>query len=144
MKENNKDLGGAAPVANLDQLVSDYLKMKDAIAAFDVKYEEKVGPVKALMNQVKEAILNTLNQTGQDSAKTAHGTAYKSVKTSATIEDQAAFRRHIIGSEAWDLVDWRANPTAVTTFINDEGNKTKEPPPGVKYGTFTDVNIRRK
>jgi len=46
----------------------------------------------------------------------------------------------VIGSEAWDLLDRKANVTAVSDFI-EENNA---PPPGVNFSTTYVVGVRRK
>lgn len=87
-------------------------------------------------------LLNKLNELGVDSlaGPEGTGTAYKIKTVSVTIADQREFRRHVIGSEQWDLADWRANKTAVEDWVA-EG---KGLPPGVNYTSFIKVGIRRK
>jgi hypothetical protein len=44
----------------------------------------------------------------------------------------------VIGTEQWDLLDKKANVTAVTDYLNENGVL----PPGVKYSTRFDVGVR--
>ena len=58
---------------------------------------------------------------------------------SLTTADSAAFRRHVIGGELWDLVNFAPNKTAINELIKDG-----EPlPPGLNRTTFYNVNINR-
>jgi hypothetical protein len=58
---------------------------------------------------------------------------------SVTTADGAEFRRHVIGLEAWDLIDFRPNKTAVNDLV-DNGDGV---PPGLNYTTIYKVNVNR-
>jgi hypothetical protein len=72
---------------------------------------------------------------------TKAGTAYVSVKTSASLEDPDIFMRHVIGTESWELLDRRANATAVKAFAEENHGAL---PPGVKMASIVTVGVRRK
>ena len=92
------------------------------------------------MDELELLLLDFLNTSGADSIASPGGTAYKKLDTSVTVSDAAEFRRHVIGSEAWELIDWRANKTAVKDLL-DAGAGL---PPGVNYSSAYSVGIRRK
>lgn len=94
------------------------------------------------MEHLERWLLDKLNELGVDSLSgpDGTGTAYKKLTTSVTVADQREFRRHVIGSEHWDLIDWRANKTAVTDGVE----KGEGLPPGVNFNQFFTVGIRRK
>lgn len=115
-----------------------YIKLRNRIKEEDKQHEEKMKPHRELLLKFNNELLQALLTTKQDSAKTELGTAYKKVRKSATIADASAFRRHVIGSQDFDLVDWRANALAVNAFIKEH----KEPPPGVNYAEIIDVGVR--
>ena len=96
-----------------------YLKLRNRIKEEDKLHEEKMKPHRELLVKFNNELLQALLTTKQDSAKTELGTAYKKTRKSATIADAAAFRRHVIGTQDFDLVDWRANALAVNAFITD-------------------------
>lgn len=79
-------------------------------------------------------ILAFLNQTNQKSANTEYGGCHWKPKTTWRVEDKDAFRRHVIGAEAWELITWAAAPTSCVAFTDEH----KMPPPGVLPNT---VNI---
>lgn len=122
-------------------LVEEYIKLRDAkkhsedaVKEFLRKnYDER-------MEYLEATLLDMLNKAGLDSFASPAGTAYKKLSTSVTVADQREFRRHVIGSEEWDLIDWRANKTAV----NDLVEKGEPLPPGVNRTGFYTVGIRRK
>lgn len=124
----------------IDEMVEQYVKMRDGLAKADEAHKEKTAAARQWLLDQNTRLLERLQKLGVDSAATPHGTAYRKSKKSATIADPAAFRRFVIGSEAWDLADWRANAPAVDEFIQANNN----PPPGVNYSVMFDVGVRRK
>ena len=91
------------------------------------------------MDSLEKALLNVLNSLGVDSIKSQRGTVYKKLTTSVTVGDAREFRRHVIGSEEWDLIDWRANKTAVNDLVEQGG----ELPPGINRSAFYSVGVRK-
>lgn len=126
--------------ATLDAMVDQFVRLRDKIKEADDAHKEKLAPAKEYKDQLEAAILEKLTETGLESAKTKFGTAYKTIKKSATVADGAAFREFVIGEAEYDLVDWRANAVAVSNYLDaHEG----ELPPGLNYGTFVSVGVRR-
>jgi hypothetical protein len=118
-----------------------YIRLRDKIKALEDEHKKKMEPFKTALEQLNTKLLGHLNAINTDSAAiNGIGTVYRTQKVSATIADASEFRRFIIGGEAWDLVDWRANPKATTDFIAENGS----PPPGINYSTTYVVGVRRK
>jgi hypothetical protein len=72
-------------------------------------------------------ILAFLNQTNQKSANTEFGGAHWKPKITYRVEDKDAFRRHVIGAEAWELITWASAPVNCEAFTDEH----KMPPPGL-------------
>ncbi len=72
-------------------------------------------------------ILAFLNQTNQKSANTEFGGCHWKPKITYRVEDKDAFRRHVIGAEAWELITWASAPVNCETFTEEH----KMPPPGL-------------
>jgi hypothetical protein len=123
------------------QLVAEYIVLRDQKKAADEQYKAFIEQhYTNRMNELELLLLDFLNTSGADSIASPDGTAYKKLDTSVTVSDAAAFRRHVIGTEAWELIDWRANKTAVKDLL--EGGDGL--PPGVNYSSAYSVGIRRK
>ncbi len=73
-------------------------------------------------------MLAYLEKVGASSINTLGGTVTRTERSSASLVDREAFRRHVIGTESWDLLDWKANLTATKDFIKEHAG---ERPPGV-------------
>jgi hypothetical protein len=97
-------------------------------------------PYKEMLDKLNSVLLDHLNTINGESVRTDTGTVYRTEKKAASLADPDAFMRYVIGSEAWDLLDRKANVTAVSDFI-EENNA---PPPGVNFSTTYVVGVRRK
>jgi len=128
-----------SPQVNFEQLIGAYVTIRDWIAEQNRQHEERIEKRKAQLEALNEILLKALNATHQQAAPTKAGTAYKKRWSSATVADKEAFRRHVIGTEDWDLIDWRANKTAVDKTVEEN----KEPPPGINYSWGFNVGVRR-
>lgn len=99
----------------------------------------KLQPYKDAREKLRALLLEMLNQSGQDSAKTTAGTVYKTKKQSASLDDPDAFKRHVIGTESWDMLDWKANLTAALDFAEVNQGQL---PPGVKLNSLVIIGVR--
>ena len=133
-------MNATSPGKTPAQLVEDYISLRDDKKKADERYaawlkENYSGPMK----EIEAQLLDILNKLGSDSIKSAAGTAYKKLSTSVTVADMREFRRHVIGTEEWDLADWRANKTRV-----DEMAENGEAlPPGLNRTAFYSIGVRR-
>lgn len=127
------------PTFTIDTLVERYIKLRDAIKSADDLHKERTSPAREALEQMNSQLLQEIEKVGGESVRTQHGTVYRTMKKSATIADGDVFRKYVIENKEFDLVDWRANSTAVSIFIDKHAN----PPPGVNYSTIALVGVRR-
>lgn len=122
-------------------LVEEFIRLRDEKTTVEKGIEEEIKlRYTDRMEAIKVTLLDLLNKLGVDSIAGRTGTAFKSMSTSVTVADAREFRRHVIGGEHWDLIDWRANKTAVNDLV-----EAGEPlPPGINRSSFWNVNVRRK
>jgi len=131
----------AAPkVVDIDTRVGQYIRLRDKIKEQDDAHKEKMRPAREALEKLNSIMLEYLQSVKVDSASTGSGTVYRTMKKSATIADGDAFMRHVIGNEEWELMDKKANATAVEAFIEENGVA----PPGVNYSVTAVVGVRRK
>jgi hypothetical protein len=122
-------------------LVEEFIRLRDERQQVEKGFEEEVKKRYGdRMEVIKVTLLDLLNKLGVDSIAGRTGTAFKSMTTSVTVADAREFRRHVIGGEHWDLIDWRANKTAVNELV-DSGEPV---PPGINRSSFWNINVRRK
>lgn len=127
------------PSLDIDKRVSQYIQLRDMIKREDDAHKERMKPKRELLERLNGVLLELVNQAGGNGVRTDYGTVYRTEKKSASIADGDAFMRFVIGNEAWDLLDRKANVTAVQDFIEEN----KAPPPGINFNTTFVVGVRR-
>lgn len=107
------------------------IKQVRAIEAFIEKKQEELDAALAKHHEFVEIgraeILGFLNQTNQKSANTEFGGCHWKPKITYRVEDKDTFRRHVIGSEAWELITWASAPVNCEAFTEEHNM----PPPGL-------------
>ena len=125
----------------LDELVANYIKLRDKKSLLKKQYDEKVAKVDAVMDKMEAIILKTFQDSGIDSARTDAGTAYISTRTSATLGSRDAFVQWVLQDpeERMSFFENRVNKTLIDQFkaANDDL------PPGVNYRSEVTVGVRR-
>lgn len=123
----------------LDELVTKYIRIRDKKAAIVREHKEKIALIDGVLATAEAAILAQFVATGVESARTPNGTAYKQVRTSATVEDWDATLEFIRSGEHWQLLDRRVNKTGVEQYRTEHNDL----PPGVKWVEDLVINVRR-
>lgn len=123
----------------LDLIVERYVLLRDRRAQMKADYEASVADINAGLSKLENAILVTLNAQGAESFRTAHGTAYKSTSTSATVADWDSLLGFIRTNERWDMLEKRVAKTAVEQYRNEQDDL----PPGINWREAVSVGVRR-
>ena len=139
MNEMNVTAGPAIP-STIDEMVDQYVKLRDAIKKSDDAHKVKMRPSRDHLERLNSAIVAKLSEMKTLNVKTKFGTAYQTIKKNASISDGSLFRTYVIDHALWDMADWRANATAVEAFILENNGVA---PPGVNYSTHIEAGVRR-
>ncbi len=123
----------------IEDLIDRYVKLRDRKAEMKAAYDLSVAKIDDAMEKVENYILGHLNANGIDSVGSPAGTAFKKSMTSATVGDRDAFMGYVKANEAFNLLDVRANKTAVAEFKE----LNNDLPPGVNWREEVVVQIRR-
>ena len=125
----------------LDELVANYIKLRDKKSQLKKQYDEKVAKVDAVMDKMEAIILKTFQDSGIDSARTDAGTAYISTRTSATVASREELFQWIQEDfeERSIFLENRVSKVAVEQYkaANDDL------PPGVNFRSELVVGVRR-
>ncbi len=150
----------------IDQIVERYVSLRDAIKVVADRHAEELAPLAKKKEILEQAMLSILNTSNIESAKTEHGTAYKSTVLSVSLDPDGGWDKLLayVGEEAIeriaDSLEKDEPPeaqiaafAAALSLLNRSVNKTavKEimdqkdgfVPPGVKTTLITSVNVRR-
>lgn len=122
-------------------LIAEYVWMREQKQAQEKAFEVWVKESYTdRMDEIEAMLLDHFKLTGTDNTSARGiGTAFRKRIVSVTVGDMQAFQRHVIGTEAWELADWKANKTEVTKLVDDG----QEPPPGVNFNAMAGVGIRK-
>jgi hypothetical protein len=121
------------------EMIAKYITLRDKKSELEAAHKESVKRINEVMKKIESMIMAQFNETGEESAKTAAGTAYKTTQTSAKVADRDAFLDFVRASEAWGFIENRVNKTAVEEYLAEH----EELPPGVDVNRAYTINIRR-
>lgn len=124
----------------MDDLVETYIKIREKKSQLKAEYDEKVSKFDAVQDKIEALLLQRFGEMGVDSVKTTNGTAYTSVRSSATLADWDAFKAFIEQQDdPYFFVERRVSKSAVEQYkaANDDL------PPGVNWSETRTVNFRR-
>lgn len=123
----------------VDAMIEKYVKLRDKKKEIADAHAAQIAPFDAAMDRLEGYMLEALNASGLSSMKSVHGTAYKSLRTSAKVIDMGDFLGYVRTNNAWDLLEARVSKLAAQQVITE----TKKPIPGVETSSETCVNVRR-
>ncbi len=129
--------------ANLNETlatrIQQYVAVRDRIKEMDAAHELAKKPLVDALNELNGHLQVFLDESGSDSVKTKWGTCYKSTRYTASLADSQAFLDYVVKFERFELLDRKANSTAVRAFVEENGNL----PPGCNLSALSTVGVRR-
>jgi hypothetical protein len=125
--------------ATVDKRVEQYITIRDRLKEMDAEHEERRKPLVELQNLLTGWMQNFMEQAGADNVKTAHGTCYATTRYTASLADPQVFMDFVITNNAFDLLDRKANTTAVRDYVEEKGGL----PPGVNLSSIKTIGVRR-
>lgn len=90
-----------------NKMVSAYVKIRDARAALKAKFDEEDAALAAQLDVIENALLEVCKDTGAESIRTQHGTAFRSVKERFWAADWDEFKDFVREHDAVDLLERR-------------------------------------
>src|SRR5215510_10259770 len=93
---------------HVDHLIAEYVELRNRLK----EVEALAGKIKEQRDQIGSQILEFLDSTGQESAKTAFGTAYVSEKEYVSCSNTDGFMSFFSANNVYELVNRTPNSTA--------------------------------
>lgn len=124
----------------LSEAVSLYIQLRDKKAQMKAEFDAKVAPLQQKMDTLEAKLLEVFNQTGMDSVKTEFGTAYTSVRVTASVADRQVFMDFVRQNDEWGLLEVRASKTAIDQYRSTHDDAI---PPGLNLREERVVSVRR-
>lgn len=124
----------------VDKRIAQYIAIRDKLKAMDEAHEKKKEPLVTIQNLLTGWMMALLDKTGSTSIKTKHGTCIASTRYTASLADPSVFMKYVIDNQKFDLLDRRANSTAVKEYVQEHSKL----PPGVNMSAIRTLGVRRK
>lgn len=125
---------------NLNSVVETYVKLRDAKKVLDDKHKENTATLNATLVKLEAVLLAEFNAAGVDNVKTAAGTAFKKVMTSARVADWDSTLVWVIQHERWDMLKRDVAKSAVESYKDETAGLL---PPGIDWREEIVVQVRR-
>ena len=110
----------------VDAIVEVFIAVRDKLKAMDDAHELLRKEWVEKKEKLSGWLLNFLDTNGLDNAKTVHGTVHTTTRSSASLADADLFMRFVIDNNEYDLLDRRANATAVSyTHLDNPRSKSE-------------------
>ncbi len=126
-------------LTEMDEKVKQYIWMRDKLKEIDDKHKEARKEFTEIQEKLEGTMQSFLDKTGSTSVKTRYGTFYSSTRYTATLADADSFMRFIQDNNMFDLLDRKANATAVKDYVTEHDAL----PPGCNLNALTSIGVRR-
>lgn len=125
---------------DIDKRIAQYIDIRDALKRVDEKWEAERKPLLDIQERLSgmiRAFMETNNIT--DNLKSKSGTCYLSTRWTASLADPQAFMNYVIATNKFELLDRRANTTAVKDYVKEFNTL----PAGCNLNAIQTVGVRR-
>lgn len=123
----------------MEKRIAQYVQVRDTIKERNDKFASEMQPLIETQNMLTAWLTQKLETVGAESVKTKAGTAYTTTRYSATLADPQVFMDFVKTNDKFELIDRKANATAVRDFVETTGSL----PPGVNLNAIRTVGVRR-
>lgn len=128
------------PVEDMEKRTQQYVIVRDMLKALEEEHAKKKKELNSVLETLSGIIQKFMDDHNLENLATAAGTCYKSTRHTASLSDPAAFMNYVIANQAFDLLDRRANSTAVKAFVQEHNSL----PPGCNLSAIQSLGVRRK
>jgi len=125
--------------SELEDNTAKFLKVREAIKVLETRHAQELKPYLEYKDKLEGWLGNFLEMTGQKTAVTKQGTVHWRTKPTATVKDPQEFMNYVKSNSTFDLLERRANVTAVKEFIE----RTGATPPGVSLNIYRSIGVRK-
>ena len=111
---------------NLEKRIAQLRALRAKMDEFEKAHVAFMSPYEQAKKALEGALMKWLLDRKIKTTNTAAGNITWVDNTTYPIEDKLAFREFIIENQEWDMLDWKANKTVVSDFV--EAHKGEIPP----------------
>ena len=126
---------------NLEELVKDYIEIRNQRDVLLAQYEERDEELKEALKNIEVEMLNICNNTNADSIKTQHGTVIRKLNERFYCNDWDNFRKFVLENEAVELLERRIHQGNFKEFMSERQGEGL--PPGVNAMREFGITVRK-
>lgn len=126
---------------NTEELIEQYIAIRDSRAALAAKFDKEDGELKSKLDALEQTLLEVCKVTGSTGLRTEVGTATRTTKTRYWTSDWEAMHKFIKEHEAFDLLERRIAQNAMKTFLEVNPDTL---PQGLNVDSRYAITVRRK
>lgn len=120
-------------------LIASYLQIRNKKRALEEEHKKALAPYNDVLNRIETELAKIMQDTGLENLPGGGGTAYRTTRTSVTVDDWDLFLGWVRENNAWHALERRASKTAVEEILADE----EALPPGLTLARAMVVNVRK-
>jgi hypothetical protein len=142
MNDQTIDLSQATTApepVDIEKCAAQFIALRDLKKEMEDDHARRVAPLIAKLEELKTTFSSHMDALNVSNMKTSSGTVGFKSRATASLSDASAFWNYCVTQGNFDLIDKRANVTAVKDFVDANGVA----PPGVNYGVYRDVSVTR-
>ena len=124
---------------DMNKRTMQYIQIRDALKRVDEKYDAERKPLLEIQEKLAGIIRSFMDTNKLDNLKTAAGTCYTSTRYTASLADPQAFMDYVIRTGKFELMDRRANSTAVKDYVGENNHL----PAGCSLNAVQTLGVRR-
>lgn len=129
----------ALPTDVIARRVAQYVQIRDKLKVMDEEHEKKREKLVLVQSLLSGYMEKFLEQIGATNIKTPYGTCHRTTRYTSSLADADAFMNFVTSTGKFDLLDRRANSTAVKEYVQEHGVL----PPGVNLTALRSIGVRR-
>lgn len=124
----------------IDRLAKIYRKVRSQITTLTQEYDTKVEELKAVQDEVANAMKDQMKAMGVTSVRTTEGTVVLSVNTRYSTQDWDSFKKFVVEQDAVDLLEKRIAQGNMRQFLEENPGTV---PPGLNSSSEYSVSVRK-
>lgn len=125
---------------SVEQLVSVFIKIRDARDAAKREWEEREADYNEQLDLIDQQLLEICKENGADSIKTKYGTAIRTVKSRYWTNDWESFYDFIYKQNEFGLLEKRIHQTHMKQFLEENPDLL---PAGLNVDSQYTITVRR-
>ena len=125
----------------IDKMVKAYVACRDSLNAKRKAFKEIEKGYKKDLGLIEDEILKQCQEQNVDSFKTKYGTAFKKKKDFIKVENWDAALDYILVNDLRHMLTKSVAKASAKEYMVENNNTL---PPGLTYGSITEIGIRRK